>query len=260
MNAVDDARGFDFHCHVDLDRDPAALVARCERQRIITLAVTTTPRAWSQNRIWTARSRYVFAALGLHPELVAERHSEAGLLEAGIREACFIGEVGLDGSPRHRKSFTLQQEVFRRTLDAAQKVGGRVLTIHSRAAASEVIEMIGRQTTPDKVLCILHWFSGTPAAAKTAVKSECYFSVNGQMLDNERGLVLVKSLPLNRLLTETDSPFAKEAGRASLPWDVLRTAERLATLRGIPSEEMNRTLAENARRVLDFAGGRRIEG
>ena len=254
MSAVYDARGFDFHCHVDLDRDPAALVARCERERIITLAVTTTPRAWSQNRIWTARSRYVFAALGLHPELIAERHGEAGLLEAGIKEACFIGEVGLDGSPRHRKSLPLQQEIFRRTLDAAQKVGGRVLTIHSRAAASEVTELIGRQTTADKVLCILHWFSGTPTAAKTAVKLGCYFSVNGQMLDSERGQVLVKSLPLNRLLTETDSPFTKESGRASLPWDVLLTAERLAVLLRIQPEEMSRALGDNARRVLGFAG------
>src|ERR1700688_3661491 len=96
------ARGFDFHCHVDLDRDPVDLIRRCDDARIVTLAVTTTPRAWRQNRVWTANSRCVHAAVGLHPELAAQRHDEVGLLEEYMRESRFVGEVGLDGSPNHR--------------------------------------------------------------------------------------------------------------------------------------------------------------
>ncbi len=72
--ALDHARGFDFHCHVDLDRDPARLISQCEGERIVTVAVTTTPKAWAQNHKWTARSGYVRAAVGLHPELVGERY------------------------------------------------------------------------------------------------------------------------------------------------------------------------------------------
>lgn len=49
--------------------------------QIATLAVTTTPRAWSQNLRWTAQNRYVYAAVGLHPEVVGDRHAEITLLE-----------------------------------------------------------------------------------------------------------------------------------------------------------------------------------
>ena len=50
-----------------------------DRERVLTLAVTTNPKAWPQNRRWTAASSSVHAAVGLHPELVGERHGEIGL-------------------------------------------------------------------------------------------------------------------------------------------------------------------------------------
>jgi TatD DNase family protein len=254
MTVIDDARGFDFHCHVDLDPDPSALIRRCEEERIVTLAVTTTPKAWPQNRIWTAHSRYVIPALGLHPELVVDRHAEITLLESYMAEARFIGEIGLDGSPKHRRGFKQQQAIFSRMLESAERLGGRVLTIHSRRAAADVIAIIKRLTTADRVLCILHWFSDTPATARKAAEAGCYFSVNGQMLANERGRSLVKNLPLDRLLTETDSPFTAAGSRPSLPWDVRVTTRELAKLHAVQPDEMGRLVSDNAGRVLAFAG------
>ena len=49
---TDAAEGYDFHCHLDLFPDPPAAMASCEKHRIMTLAVTTTPRAWAQNKRW----------------------------------------------------------------------------------------------------------------------------------------------------------------------------------------------------------------
>jgi len=118
------ARGFDFHCHVDLLPDSAAKIAVCERGHILTLAVTTTPKAWGQNHRCTAGSRYVHAAIGLHPELAGERHTEIDLLERLMAETVFVGEIGLDGSPQHRNSWRVQREVFIRILSAAQRLGG----------------------------------------------------------------------------------------------------------------------------------------
>jgi TatD DNase family protein len=254
MNIVGSPRGFDFHCHVDLDRDPPAFIARCEKERIVTLAVTTTPKAWPQNREWAKRSQYVLPALGLHPELVAARHQEFELFKAILHETRFIGEVGLDGSGEHRKGLSLQQEIFGAILDQAETLGGRVVTIHSRWAANEVLELIAERTTNDRVLCILHWFSGNPSLARRAISLGCYFSVNGAMLANERGRALIESLPVDRLLTETDSPFTATGTRPSAPWDVVQTTERLAKIRGVSSREMNDVLRRNSRAVLAFAG------
>lgn len=246
-------RGSDFHCHIDLYADPAAIIARCGKERIVTLAVTTTPKAWAQNCRWAEKSRYVFVAPGLHPELARERHQEIALLEECIRESRLVGEIGLDGSPQHRRSCPVQMEIFVRALSCAQHLGGRVVSIHSRRAANDVLKCLEEHTTPDRVLPILHWFSGSIVAARRAASVGCYFSINRRTLEHETGLALVRSLPEDRLLTETDGPFTSAAGRKSVPADVIDIAKWLAATRGVSAIRMRQILIENARRVLAFA-------
>jgi TatD DNase family protein len=247
---LDPIEGYDFHCHVDLDKDPRATIVRCEAERIFTLAVTTTPKAFSTNAEWTRSSRYVFPAVGLHPELVGERLHELPMVVSLLEETAFIGEVGLDGSPQHKRSYEKQREAFVEILKSAQRFGGKVLTIHSRRAAKDVIDLIEKHTTPDRVLCILHWFSGPISSMRRAVEAGCYFSINSNMLDTARSVALIGAIPPERVLTETDAPFGMTDARPSMPWDVIRTAQRLASQGhsgGIP-------LRENANRVLRFAG------
>lgn len=246
-------RGFDFHCHVDLYPDPAAMIAACQEQRIVTLAVTTTPKAWPQNRQWTQTSHYVHAAPGLHPELVGERHHETAMLEEHMKNSRLVGEIGLDGSPKHRKSWRLQMEVFVRALKRAQRLGGRVVSIHSRRAAGEVVRCLEEHTSRDRVLPILHWFSGPTADALKAASLGCYFSVNHRSLGHDKGLALVRSLPQDRLLTETDAPLTPANDRKDEPVDVVATAARLASARGTPMADMQRILAVNSRKVFRFA-------
>jgi TatD DNase family protein len=248
------ARGFDFHCHVDLLPDPVATIAACERDRIFTLAVTTTPKAWAQNRGWAAGSRYVHAALGLHPELAGERHAEIDLLERLLMETAFIGEIGLDGSPQHRNSWQVQREVFIRSLSAAQRLGGRVASIHSRRAAREVLVCLAEHTTPQRVLPILHWFSDAARLARQAAEQGCYFSINHRMLTSASGAIVVRGLPADKILTETDAPFTDRADRESGLRDVVTTVKQLAEVRDVSVDKMAAMLAANAARVLTFAG------
>ncbi|WP_323130975.1 Qat anti-phage system TatD family nuclease QatD [Sinorhizobium medicae] len=248
------ARGFDFHCHIDLYPDPAKMVAACEKERIVTLAVTTTPRAWPQNKAWAASGKYVNVAAGLHPELVAQRHGETALLLECMKASRFVGEIGLDGSQPHRASLSRQKEVFGRVLDTASTLGGRVLSVHSRGAATEVIELIRAKTSASQVLPILHWYAGSVTAMRLAIGHGCYFSVNGNMLDGERGQAIVTMIPDDRLLTETDGPFTGEGDRPREPVDVVGITKRLSLLRNVPEDELRATIATNARAILRFAG------
>lgn len=247
-------RGFDFHCHLDLYPDPAAMIASCERSAIITVAVTTTPRAWPQNRKWAGDSRYVHPAVGMHPEVVSERYQELVLLEEYINESRLVGEVGLDGSPQHRKSWLQQVEVFTRALVKAQHRGGRVVSIHSRRAASDVLKCIAQHTTPERVLPILHWFSGSVAETRRAIELGCYFSINHRSLEHDTGVAGISGLPEGRLLTETDGPFVSVGDRPAEPRDVLSTVALLAGVRHVHVPEMARVVMTNAQRVLAFAG------
>ena len=247
-------RGFDFHCHPDLHPDPVSIFTRCREEKIVTLAVTTTPKAWEQNCIWAKNNDYVHVALGLHPELVSERYDEADLMICLMNESRFIGEIGLDGSPKYKESYAKQQQIFGGALDTAQGLSRRVLTIHSRRAAHDVITMIQKQTTPERVRCILHWFSGTISEAEKAIEIGCYFSINHKMLSYDRGRKLVQILPLDLILTETDSPFTSVDRRKSHPWDVIVTTTQLAELRGIHRNVMQSILQDNASEVFSFAG------
>lgn len=123
--------GVDFHCHLVLYPDFEAAIAKAEAARIYTLTVTTTPRAWPRNHELTRGLRYVRAALGLHPQLVAERAGELALWEQYLPETCYIGEVGLDAGPRFYKSLDSQKQVFRTVLEGCADAGGKILTVHS---------------------------------------------------------------------------------------------------------------------------------
>jgi Tat protein secretion system quality control protein TatD with DNase activity len=70
--------------------------------------------------------------VGLHPEGVGDRHQEVALLEEYMKESRLVGEIGLDGSPQYRKSWKIQTEVLVRALKSAERLGGRVVSLHSR--------------------------------------------------------------------------------------------------------------------------------
>lgn len=240
----------DFHCHLDLYPDFAAAVDDCERNGVFTLAVTTTPKAWAKNQELAAPTRHVRAALGLHPQLVGERAQEIELWEELLPMTRYVGEVGLDAGPRFYRSFDKQKEIFARVLKASAYARNKILTVHSVRAAKVVLDMIEAHLPPPRGRVVLHWFSGTAAEARRAVDLGCYFSINAEMLASEKRGVLVKALPLDRLLTETDGPFTQTDNRPSRPSDVGRALDGLALLFGRDRETVAAVVLDNLKVML----------
>ncbi|MEW6657230.1 MAG: Qat anti-phage system TatD family nuclease QatD [Thermodesulfobacteriota bacterium] len=221
----------DSHCHLDLYPDMMAAINQAEGARIYTLAVTTTPKAWPRNRDLTQHCKYVRAALGLHPQLVAERHGELSLWEKYLPEARYIGEVGLDAGPHFYRSFDLQQQVFVRILKMCAEVGGKILTVHSTRAVKSVLDSIEEHLPRDRGRVILHWFTGNMDEAKRALSLGCYFSISSKMMKSNPARALVAKLPLGRLLTETDGPFTTIDGRPTHPEDAKLAVDAIAIAR-----------------------------
>lgn len=243
-------RWVDFHCHLDLYRDHAAVIAECDKERVATLAVTTTPKAWKRNREMAAGSQRVRVALGLHPQLVAERAGELPLFEALLPDARYVGEIGLDAGPRFYRSFPEQERIFERILRACAEQGGKILTVHSVRAVPKVLDRIEAALPQDRGRVILHWFTGTPAEARRAAAMGCYFSINREMLRSDRHRKLVAGLPLDRLLTETDGPFVEIDGTPVRPPSVSDTVAELGDLRGIDSGELGKKIISNLRALV----------
>ena len=240
----------DFHCHLDLYPDHAAAVAECEREKVFTLAVTTTPRAWPRNNELASATRHVRAALGLHPQLIADHADELAIWESHLPEARYIGEVGLDAGPRFHRSFETQKRVFERILRASSEVGGKILTIHSVRATATVLDLLERNFPAARGKAVLHWFTGTVAESRRAVDLGCYFSINAKMLETEKHRAMVASLPMDRLLTETDGPFVNIDGRPARPLDVGMTVKTLARVRGDDQNAMASAIADNLKTIV----------
>lgn len=237
----------DFHCHLDLYPNFESLVSECDDAGIFTLGVTTTPAAWPRNHELTRKTRHVRAALGLHPQLVAERAGELGLWDHYLPEARYIGEVGLDAGPRFYKSLPAQKDVFKHVLKRCARAGGKILTVHSVRSVSPVLDMIEEHLAKTDNRVVLHWFTGTSREAQRAAQLGCYFSVNQTMLVKPSSRKLVSTLPLERLLTETDGPFTRSASsRVARPSDVATTLEDLSIVFGLDRDR----IAESVRRSL----------
>lgn len=243
-------RWVDFHCHLDLYPDHPTLIAECEREQVLTLAVTTTPKAWPRNRELAAHSSHVRVALGLHPQLVAERAAEINLFERYLADTRYVGEVGLDAGPRFYRSFEAQERVFERVLSACAEQGGKVLSVHSVRAVPKVLGHLERLLPPDRGRVVLHWFTGTAAEARRAAAFGCYFSINAEMLRSPKHRKLVAELPPDRLLTETDGPFVLHADQPVRPHNVGDTVGSLAELRGEPADAIARRIVANLRSLL----------
>lgn len=236
----------DFHCHLDLFPDFENLVRECDEAELYTLAVTTTPRAWSRNYELASTTRYVRAALGLHPQLVAEHGDEITLFERLLPETRYVGEVGLDAGPTYFRSLDRQRKVFRRVLEACAFAGNKVLSVHSVRATSQVLDMVENHLPRGRSRVVLHWFSGSKAEAQRAVELGCWFSVNAAMLENDRMAAIVRTvLPIERLLTETDGPFANKGHEVVRPTDVGRAVEMLGSTFDTTADEMARQVRSN---------------
>jgi len=244
----------DFHCHLDLFPDHEALLALCEKQRIATLAITTTPRAWIRNR-QLARGPFVKVALGLHPQLVAEHAHELTLWKSFLSEARFIGEVGLDAGPRFYPSFEQQKSVFKTILESCAEAGDKILSVHSVRCATTVLDMIEKYLPSDRSKFVMHWFTGSEADAKRALSRGAFFSINADMLRSSRGRNIVMRLPLDSILTETDGPFGLVEGRPARPTDVVRIVDQLAQLRSMPTPDLAATLVTNWVRLVGGVSG-----
>lgn len=238
----------DFHCHLDLYSEPFAIAAQVQERGMGALSVTTTPAAWQGTKRLGASRPAIRTALGLHPQLAGAREHELALFDRFLPETRFVGEVGLDGSPELLESWDAQVRVFDHVLAQCEAAGGKVLSVHSRRAATQVLDCLDRH--PGAGAVVLHWFSGTKAELRRAVDLGCWFSVGPAMLNGARGRSHVADLPRERVLVETDGPFAQYERRPLRPWDVVIAVDRLAKLWGVGATSAASALRSNETSIL----------
>lgn len=245
----------DFHVHLDLYPDPEMIVKEIAKRGMYVLSVTTTPSAWKGTSALATSGSRIRTALGLHPQIAHERVGELPLFDLHLRETMYVGEIGLDGGPEFKQHWQAQVKVFDHILNACSLAGGRIMSIHSRRAASAVLDRLA--AVPGAGTPILHWFSGGKRDLHRAITLGCWFSVGPAMLVSEKARELVRDMPRDRVLTETDGPFAQIGGKPAKPWDASGAIAQLAELwGGVTEEETQRLMHANLRHLVATATGR----
>lgn len=192
---------YDTHFHLDLQDDKSKAIENIAKNGIYTIAMTNLPDLYQKETLLYDQ-KYIRIALGFHPELVHEYPNKIPVMWKHLAEARYIGEVGLDFTD---KSHAKEQIAFFSELIARCKNDtNKIISIHSREAEKEVIDIIG---TDFKFTPILHWYSGTIRNLKIACERGYYFSVNLSMTRTKKFAQMLECIPNDKLLLETDSPF-----------------------------------------------------
>lgn len=228
---------FDTHFHLDLQKDQAAAIREIEEQRIYTIAVTNLPDLYRKEKTEVA-SKYIRFALGFHPELIHKFPSQIPLMWELLPEARYIGEVGLDFVDKSNQKE--QEFFFSELVERCRYDRSKIFTIHSRKAMKQVLDIVG---TNFRFKAILHWFSGSKDDLMKAVEAGYYISVNSAMISSIKFQNLLSLIPSERLLLETDSPFA-DAYR--LHTKTLREVKDI-----LEGQNNGLSLWENFKRVLE---------
>jgi TatD DNase family protein len=237
----------DAHCHLDLYPDPRAACAQAARVPVIL--VTTRPSAFENACALAAENPSVHPALGLIPQEAAALEAELPLFLDLLPRARFVGEIGLDGVSPDPAGRAAQSRVFAAILDACAKAGGKVLSIHSRRAATPVLDALAAHGAAFPGTVILHWFSGNAAELGRAADVGCFFSVNPAMVKSAHGRALVRGMPRDRVLLESDGPFVAVDGRPAAPADGGLVVAHLAGLWGMGRQAAEALVDGNFARV-----------
>jgi len=240
----------DFHCHLDLYPDPKQVYVEALRRSEFVWLVTTSPRAYAATSRVLAATQNFFISPGLHPEVADKKYGELEMLLSQMETCTGVGEIGLDGSARCSQHFELQIHIFESVVESCARLGGRVLSIHSRAAAEKVLDIL--DSNPGFGTAVLHWFTDSPSLLRRAVESGCWFSVGPAMMESANGRKLAALMPRDRVVSESDGPFAKVRGAHVMPWEANTVAVKLAEAWCVSKADASIALKSNGLRLIEL--------
>ena len=254
---------FDAHCHLDMMCRPETVASEAAAMGLGCFDCGVDPRDFAAAKKYVSRYPNIIAGVGLHPWWIADGRcgtAEVDLLCELATQERYIGEVGLDFSPRFAGTEGIQTQAFKRLCQTLSRrpLAGRVLSIHAVRAAGATLDILESngllKDTPNSPTIIFHWFSGTSDELVRARHAGSFFSINERMLATKRGREYARQIPPNRLLLETDAPVepSAETTARQLVDSLIRTSEIIATLKDCAAESVKSVVLENSRSIFDF--------
>ncbi|SJZ75591.1 TatD family hydrolase [Selenihalanaerobacter shriftii] len=252
----------DTHAHIDFpkfDQDRQQVIKRAKESNLKYIINVGADEESSRRSVDLANEEeMIYAVVGVHPheaKTVADKTYQQ-LKEWSTKDKVVaIGETGLDyhydNSPRQ-----VQREVFRKHIQLAKEVD-LPLVIHSREAEEETMKILIKEDAHE-VGGVIHCFGGDLEMAQQAIENNFYIAVGGVLTFNNAHQLrrVIKQIPLDRLLIETDAPYltpAPNRGKRNEPAYVEYVAEKLAELLPYSIEKIEKTTTKNAEGLFNIS-------
>jgi TatD DNase family protein len=241
----------DVHCHLeqkDYDKDRGEVIEKCKKELKAVITSCAHPRDVDlTSKLAERYKNFVFASYGIHPEYIKEVSEKEikeflELLSKNKERFVAIGETGLDRfwikEPEWQEK---QKELFIRFVSIAKQMS-KPLIIHSREASEDTVKIL-EQENAKKVL--LHLW-GDKNSVNKIIENDWYVSVGPILLRSKNHKKLIRDLPLERIMTETDSPWFGIEEKRGIPTNVKSVVEKIAEVKKMNMEEVDRITTENA--------------
>ncbi len=250
----------DTHCHLDFENfndDRETVIQRSIKNKIETIITIGTDVKSSETSIELANKfATVYPAVGIHPN-ECSNSSEKSLQR--ISELCTrskvvaIGEIGLDYyrdyAPKDR-----QIKFFKAQLEIAREAQLPTI-IHNRNAHTDIYEILVEEKASE-LKGVLHSFEGDINFLDSILSYNFYVSLTGVVtFKNAAYNEIIKHIPLDNLLLETDSPFLAPMpfrGKRNEPSYIKYTAEKIAKVKKISVEKLAEITSNNARELFNL--------
>lgn len=253
----------DTHCHLNLsqfDNDLRDVIARAEDEGIRRILVPGIDIESSRRAVELAdQFEIVYAAIGVHPESAANWNDQAYKVLESLctnSKVVAIGEIGLDD---YWKDVALDKQyaAFRDQLDLASRLDLPV-SIHSRQAEALVLEEIKSRMSDKPVKGVLHAFGGRRELAEQGVSMGMMIGFGGPLTyrSNEEGRLIVRSIPVENTVLETDSPYLSPVpyrGKRNEPANIALIVEKLAEICDLQVKSLSEVLWHNANRLFKWS-------
>ena len=239
----------DSHLHLDLFDNPERILEEAERLDMGIVAMTNAPFLFEACRKICKKYFYAWASLGMHPELAYQYKNQLKQFYDLLELTSFVGEVGLDFTTRDKTDKKAQKIVFEKILSFCSNKKNKILSVHSRKAEKDVIEMIGKNY-PNTI--ILHWYSGSFSNLEKALDNGFYFSVNSSMIMTKKGQEIIRRIPNDKILLETDGPFIKKNYKHFTIEILEIIIDKIALIKGICVEDIKLQIHKNQQQIFHY--------
>jgi len=241
----------DIHCHLeqpDFSKDRDEIIETCKKELKAVITCCAHPRDFDLTLQLTEKYKnFVFATCGIHPEYikeVSEKEIDECIekIKQNKEKIVAIGETGMDKFWIQEVDWQVKQkDLFVNLISLAKKID-KPLVVHSREACKDVLEILESENAK-KVL--LHLW-GDKNLIKTILDYGWHISVGPILLKSKNHKKMIRDMPIERIMTETDSPWFGVEEKRGVPTNVKFVVQKISEIKKMNIEDVDRITTQNA--------------